>query len=217
MYKRIISLFLSLIAVILFVSCGTPQGSTDKKLYQKFDVDYSGSRNAKYYSTQLEKTAISYYWDEKSFFNVTQNNDKIDEGDVQIGWNGLSSGFGYVNYYYSDTDKNPLFVYNPRLREVFLRSDYDYKSDTFMLEGTYSKIIFSDAVTENELDRSTATRYNHGTWINLQSETHSRLRIHVNILSIADKWYIQTQSGYTFEITDDFLNLLVKNQIIAGK
>ncbi len=79
--------------------------------------------------------------------------------------------------FYSDTSEKPIYTSFPRLDEVFLREDYDFTTDVFILEGTDSKIVFSDMLTDIEFDYDLFVSYRGTTYITMYSETYPKLKI----------------------------------------
>ena len=110
----------------------------EKDLYKKVTLleDENGNQSLVY-------NEISYYHDNFGFFSVLENPHCINEGDIMLGWTGSPLGIFYTQEYYSYTQDLPMYIYTLRGWDVYFCEIYDYRSDTFVIEGTNSKIIFS--------------------------------------------------------------------------
>lgn len=206
MHKRIF-LVITLIIALFISSCG----NYDKDLFEKvhFFTNEDGDKFIKY-------EGISYYWDFAQFFFVTDRHQIMDDGDIMLGW----SGKAYVQAYCSYTKELPLFIYERHSGYVYFCEEYDFWADTFAIEGTNIKIVFSDIVNsikEHEGERLIdylSTEYLSGTKITLHSKTNTRIRSQLTIFCKEEKWYVSTKSLKCFEITDEFKVLLTENGIL---
>ena len=210
--RRII--FVLCVALIIIFNCSgcadlknTPP--TYKDLYQKVKVFYQDNEDD--YAVYQD---IKYYFDKMHFFDVTESPHYIDEGDILLGWNGLSSGWGYIDYYYSDTSENPLFIYNLRLSEVLFRNDYDYQADIFVLNDTNEKFIFSDAIKDFSFIKDATILYKNSVDIELCSEKYPRLKASLTLFQHNNEWYVSTKHFNAFSISDEFVDILTQNGYI---
>jgi hypothetical protein len=152
----------------------------------------------------------TYYQDNYSFFTVTNDIRTPDPEDILLGYTGFSTGWFWRNDYFSNTNKTPLFIYEIRMYEVYFLDEYDYKKDTFLIEGTTCEILFSDAIKEAPHE------YINGgnVKITLQSQSNSRIRSDLFVVENNGKWYVTTRGLYSFEISDSFKNQLIETGII---
>lgn len=142
-------------------------------------------------------------------FQVSKYDSIAEAGDVLLGWNGWR--FGYVDEYYSDTTENPLFLYESRLRNFFLREDYDYHEDTFFIDGTDISFRFSDTFEDVNLYSK-----RKGTKLLLRSETNSRISLELNIITDDGRWYAVTAlEGFIMTMSDEFIAALKDNGIVS--
>ena len=139
--------------------------------------------------------------------------------DVLISWESLSKyvPVWYLDEYYSYTTDNPIYIHMPRLHAVFLRSDYNYESDTFILEGTERGFVFSETFFSSDFayDHVLRALYSHSQDITLYSAQYPELQMSLSIFCEDGVWY--AGGGHDeaiFEMSDAFVQLLADNGII---
>ena len=139
--------------------------------------------------------------------------------DVLISWESLSKyvPVWYLDEYYSYTTDNPIYIHMPRLHAVFLRSDYNYESDTFILEGTERGFVFSETFFASDFayDHVLRALYSHSQDITLYSAQYPELQMSLSIFCEDGVWY--AGGGHDeaiFEMSDAFVQLLADNGII---
>lgn len=139
--------------------------------------------------------------------------------DVLISWESLSKyvPVWYLDEYYSYTTDNPIYIHMPRLHAVFLRSDYNYESDTFILEGTERGFVFSETFFASDFayDHVLRALYSHSQDITLYSAQYPQLQMSLSIFCEDGVWY--AGGGHDeaiFEMSDAFVQLLADNGII---
>ena len=209
MKKRCVLILLCIASLFLnscVPFCDGFYSKEEKKLYKQ--VTRQEDQNG---DITLEYNGISYYYDNLGFFSVLENSHCINDGDIMLGWTGSPSGLFYTQEYYSYTQNAPLFIYTIRGWQVYFCETYDYKLDTFVIEGTDSKIIFSDAISEKPAYES---YYNFKTRVVLRSETDPRVVCKLWLYLKNDIWYVSSSQDYYFEITNEFKQLLIENKII---
>lgn len=207
--KKIHLIILIIVVALSLVSCDSNNygfySDEEKDLYKKVTLleDENGNQSLVY-------NEISYYRDNFGFFSVLENSHYINEGDIMLGWTGSPLGVFYTQEYYSYTQDLPMYIYTLRGWEVYFCETYDYRSDTFVIEGTNSKIVFSDAIKEK------TEQISHDSKIKviLHSETNPRVASELYLHFENEIWYVSTQNNYYFEITDEFKQLLIENKII---
>lgn len=158
----------------------------------------------------IEYEGLRYNIDKLKLFRVRENIREIPEDDVLIGWDSLPFGIGYLDKYYSNTNDDPIFIYISRYDELYLRSDYDYKLDTFVLEGTDHQFVFADMFTlSNAFSYNFLNHYTNETDITLYSTMSPRLQIQLCLFCLDNTWYVGGGSDATlFEVSNEFLSLL---------
>ena len=207
MYKRISALLLLLTISIMLSSCSAYYEMRDEypDLMGKAQTISDGKGG--YY---VKYDGQRYNIDKLNLFRVREFTNKIPEEDVFIAWDSLPFGIWYLDKYYSYTVDNPIFIYLPRLNEVYIRSDYNYQTDTFVVEGTDHKFVFSDMFTlSNALAYSSDSHRSGDINIVLYSTSCNRLRIHLRIFCIRNVWFAGGDSNQAlFEVSDEFLKLI---------
>lgn len=179
----------------------------DSTLYNK--VDYVSEQENKHY---IEYSGIQFSHDSDKIFDIADITEKSKE-DVFIGWNGLR--LGYVNKYYSNTNMTPLFIYETRTGSVYLRDDYDYQSDVFIVSDTDSNIVFSDALIETDFIGSFSGTATNKASVVIYSELCHRLRINLNVFFEDNEWYAHIKnSGNVYIVTQNFVEILSANKLI---
>ena len=213
MLKRITILLLILTICITVSSCtssayGVWKDMCDAYPDQKGKVEVVSDDDQGNYHIEYE--GHHYYVDDLSLFEVRKNIREIQEGDVLVGWDSLPFCVGYLDKYYSDTTENPVFIYLSRLPEVYLRSDYDYKADTFVLTGTDHQFVFSDMFTpSNAFSYDFVDHYTDEVDITLYSDMYPRLQISFRIFCKNNIWYAGGNSNFAlFEVSDELLGML---------
>lgn len=207
MKKQIIISAIILLLCLSFVSC-----DLDTELYK--NVEYMRTEDDKHCLLYQD---LLYYRNDQGFFSVCENTDEINgQLNIMLGWSGIQF-FGYIDKYYSYTVDEPIYIYNSRINEMYLWEDYDYKSDIFVLEGTSSKIVFSNAITETEFDYNVLERYSNKIDIELYSEQCPQLRVPLTLFSHSGKWYVCTLTCNAYQVSNDFVDLLVQTGFILRK
>ena len=118
-------------------------------------------------------------------------------------------------YVFSNTDENPMYIVSNIGAFVWVREDFDYTEDLFVIKDTDIEILFSEAFTGNIIEISTLESHQEKVSFIWHSKTVSELKINARIYEYNDVWYMQTRSSEWWEISDDFLNLLLENKTIS--
>ena len=210
MLKRI-SVFLLMLALSLTVSsCGQSsaygvwKNMVDTYPDQQGAVDVIADDDGNGY--HVEYNGQRYNLDALDLFDVGETSFDVPEGDVLVGWDTLPFGLWYLDKYYSDTAEDPVFIYMPRLREVYLRSDYDYTTDTFVLNGTEHAFVFSDVLTlTGAISYDSVSHYKGEIPVTLYSKAHPRLRISLRLFCVDGVWYAGGNSHSALFLVSDVL------------
>ena len=206
-----ISVFLLMLALSLTVSsCGQSSAyGVWKDLVDTYPdqlgaVDVVADDDGNGY--HVEYNGQRYNLDALDLFDVGETTFDVPEGDVLVGWDTLPFGLWYLDEYYSDTAEDPVFIYMPRLREVYLRSDYDYTTDTFVLNGTEHAFVFSDTLTlTGEISYDSVGHYEGEIPVTLYSKAHPRLRISLHLFCVDGVWYAGGNSHSALFLVSDVL------------
>lgn len=214
MLKRI-SAFLLMLALSLTVSsCGLSsaygvwKNLVDTYPNQQGAVDVVADDDGSGY--HVEYNGQRYNLDALDLFDVGETSFDVPEGDVLVGWDTLPFGLWYLDKYYSNTAEDPVFIYMPRLREVYLRSDYDLEADTFVPEGSNRSFVFSDVLTlTGAISYDSVSHYEGEIPVTLYSKAHPRLRISLRLFCVDGVWYAGGDSDSAlFKVSEEFLPVL---------
>ena len=154
-----------------------------------------------------------YNMDTLHLFRLREGMNNIPEGDVLVGWSSLPFGLWYIDTYYSYTADNPVFIYMPRLHELYLREDYRYETDTFIIEGTDARFVFSDMFSLSDtFSYQSTSHYTGERDIVLYSEQYPRLRMPLRLFRMNGVWYAGgDRDNAIFEVSDDLLDMLINS------
>lgn len=211
MLKR--SAILLLLSAILMMasSCssssayGVWQNMCDQYPDQKGKVQIISNGEGDYH---VEYEGVDYHIDKLKLFSVRESTREIPEGDVFVGWDSLPFGMGYLDKYYSYTSDDPVFIYISRYDELYVRDDYDYETDTFVMDG--SEFVFLDMFSlSSEFSYDPFCPYPNETDIIFCSKQYPRLQIPLRLFCVDGKWYAGgVINKAIFEVSEEFLSLL---------
>ena len=212
MLKRIELLLLMLTISIMISSCSlssytTWKDMTDAYPNQKGKVQVISDDGSNYH---IEYEGNHYNIDKLKLFRVKENTQEIPEDDVLVGWDALPFGIGYLDKYYSYTSDSPVFIYISRYNELYLRNDYNYEADIFVIKGTDQRFVFSDMFTlSNAFSYDSITHYADEIDIILYSDMYPRLQIPLRLFCVNNVWFAGGNSNFAlFEVSDELLDLL---------
>ena len=220
MHKRIASLLLIVAILIMASSCSSssPYGIWQDMCNQYPDQKgmiqiISDNDDGDYH---IEYEGVVYNIDKLTLFRVRESTREIPEDDVLVGWDSLPFCIGYLDKYYSYTTDNPVFIYISGYNELYLRDDYNYETDTFVIEGSNKKFVFSDMLSlSSDFSYSTFGIYSNQTNITLYSNQYPRLQIPLRLFCVDNIWYVGgTSVTALFEVSDEFLKILSDSGII---
>ena len=158
----------------------------------------------------VEYQGNTYYLAPMIFIQDSYAAVQEDRGYEYIGWSGPR--FFYIDTYYGDSKDSPNVLYESRLNRTYFREDYDYKTDTFKIEGTEDVICFGEDLIESSYSPS---NYSAQEYIVLSSSTHTSLDIRLGILFDNGIWYAMSMDFVYFELSENCVDILMKNQIIT--
>lgn len=162
----------------------------------------------------IQYNGVNYYLDETKLLNAPRDTDISDSEYVFLGWNGFR--LGYVNKYYSETDESPAYIYNIRLDEVYIREDYDYIADTFILEGADERVILSDII-DGIYDFDPLHSYENKIEIALYSQSYPKLRGDLTVYIKDGVWYACGTGSTKVVFCEDFAELLSETVLLNAK
>lgn len=206
--RRIIAIIMVVLIAMTFSSClGISfRRELDENLHNKVEYVPNNSDSIIY------QDAI--YHKEKMFFlNVSNWEYEPLDGDINISWNG-SRHFFYISMFYSYSADSPLYIYQPQFQYLYLKEDYDYLSDTFVIENSGIEVVFSDMF----YDISEYSRYDttsQAPKIILYSKNHPRIKICFQMVCVDGNWYMHPEKSFEiWKASDSFIKLLEENGLI---
>lgn len=195
----------------------------DSFQYQAFESDIgycalaynidSNSNTISYIVISCENLTYMSVKDAISYFPQIQLDKETIEKGIELGW--VFYGSPASAYYFSNTDENPMYIVRNIDEFVWVREDFDYTEDLFVIKDTDIEILFSEAFTGNTMKISTLESHQEKASFIWHSKTVSELEIYARIYEYNDVWYMKTRTSEWWEISDDFLNLLLENKTIS--
>ncbi len=138
---------------------------------------------------------------------------------------GIFSSYGAVTF--APTADSSFFLYcrvDPpayeRL-ETFVREDYDYRSDIFVLEGTDYRAPLAEIIDIDSIQgpfREIETEIgNYRASLVFRSQTHAELICKPELYDAGKQWRLHfgdSTQNYTVPVSDELLSVLKKNGIL---
>ena len=196
--------------MLTLTSCGLDyRYALDESLHEQIEpvLEEDGTINIIYKDTKYIYSGEPYTFDVIEYKDV-DGYTVVD--DVLLSWNGYRY-IWYIDEYYSYTADNPVYIYNERLGYLYFREDYDYKKDTFVVDGTNAKIVFENTF-EIEVNRDS---FFSPIRCSIASEKYPEIKVYVELAYIDDQWYVQFGSSRPCKASDEFIELLSDNGIIS--
>ena len=154
---------------------------------------------------------VKYY--RSDLFTVTEHLGVADENDIQLGW---YYSFPFSTDAYSDTLEDPVFIYTVGSDEsVYFRHDYDYLTDTFIIENTDVEIVWEDVFCTQQ---NNAFLYSSSIEVTLYSKQYPRINARLGIGCVDNQWFIVSLPclAGVWTPSDEFLKILFDNGIISS-
>ena len=171
-------------------------------------VEYVDENTVKYQGN-------TYYLAPMIFIPDGETTVQEDRGYEYIGWSGPR--FFYIDTFYGDSKDSPSILYNIRLKYTYFRQDYDYKTDMFKIEGTEDYICLSEnLIAVSDIHSTDGFYYTSNEYVVLSSSTHPSLDIRLYIFENEGIWYAYSMDFVYFELSENFVEILIKNQIITS-
>jgi hypothetical protein len=195
-------LCLCLLVSACFVSCGLDyRASLDENLHNQVDLVYD--ENDQDVSHVVYKGKTYTFFDSTDFLSINTKN-----ANTLLSWNGHRY-VGYVSEYYSYTLEEPLFIYYKSW--VFLREDYDYKADMFVIKNSSAEIVWKNIFGTEQ------TRFNFQSpiTVELYSKQCSRIKATLELEYVEDHWYVSVPGSQSVWIlSDEFAEMLSQSGVI---
>ena len=202
MIKKGLLLIWILSALLLLTSCGLDyRGSLDEDLHNQVDLVYDESGQDPSHIVYKGKTYT--FFDSTDFLSIN-----TIKANTLVSWNG-NRYVGYVSEYYSYTLEEPLFIYYKSW--VFLREDYDYKADTFVIKNSSAEIVWKDMFGAEQ----TRFDFQSPITVELYSKQCSRIKATLELEYVEDHWYVSVPGSQSVWIlSDEFAEMLSQSGVI---
>lgn len=212
MFKKSIVLILIITLILSLSSCGLDyRYSLDENKHNKIEIVVEDEK-----VTSLIYQDTGYYFvGSTNFFSVmtyeTEDGYYLSfEDDTLLSWNG-NRYIWYIDEYYSYAVDKPLFIYNTRLNWVYFRDDYDYKLDTFVIEGADSEIVWTNIFDSTSKDIDFTPQKN----VSIYSKECPRIKTSLELSLVNGQWFMRCSDSKEIWIpSDEFLKILSDNEII---
>lgn len=205
MYKKIV---LVLLIVFMLVLCGCSDLGVgdaialDEDMHIEFnhidDVHIEFRGNIYYLSH------IKFLWGEK--WNL-----EADEEYEYLGWTG--SRFWYKSHIFAESKENSTFLYSTNTESTYLKEDFDYKTESFSINGTDIVFVFNDDLLECEGEQ--AEIFGKFTSdIVISSISCPKLRARLSFFDENNEWYAASNNMIKFKLSDHLVELLEQNNLL---
>ena len=199
MLKKGLLFILTVFVFLSLTSCGLDyRYSLDESLHNQIEVVKEDDNLAHHLIYQGDKYVSygDYYQSHKD--------------DVMLSWNGYRY-IWYIDEDYSYTSEKPLFIYNKTTCRVYFREDYDYTTDTFVIENTESEIVWKDMFGQRNDDLSLEGQVE----VEIHSKQYLRINTSIELTMIDGTWYMSfPYTSGAWVVSDEFVNVLSENGII---
>ena len=206
MFKKTIALLFAFIHIFLVSGCNelgvSDALNLDESEYiQLKSIDYE----------HFEYNGNVYYLSPMDFLRNETGNFSFSDKCKYLGWTGDRLAY---NYLYVDSFDNPTFIYFTVSNNIYFKEDYDYQTDTFLIDGTNDTIRFCDDLLAIDYDISPFGLSTKPLVIS--SVECPALTETLDVLIFDGALYVCTQTNTTvaFEISEKFTNILLDNKIV---
>ncbi len=153
----------------------------------------------------------STYYASDIFMDYVTPNDQ----DIKL---GKFYSFPFTTYFYSETCESPVYIYSiGGDTGVYLKEDFDYKSEVFVIKGMSERIVFSEALAKQYLEYNPLKELDSTTIeLAMYSENHPYLKASLLLVSENNDWYAVLASGEAYLVSQTFVGLLKEAGIIDG-
>ena len=174
------------------------------------NITYIENGNEKYLLYQDNK----YY--ETSIFTVTDNYGIENENDTELGW---YYSFPFSTRFYSENQESPVFIYTiGGDTSTYIGQNYEYHTDTFVVDETDTEIIWKDVFSIEKNDISIEKNdfhFSNSITVNLYSKQYPRIKTSLKIAFIDEQCYVYVPASQEIWIPSNaFIEILSDNGII---
>ena len=173
------------------------------------DVTFIESGNSQHILYQNNQYYVT------DIFTATKYYSVANENDVKLGW---YYSFPFTTYFYSDRIDNPIYIYTIGSdTNVYLRQDYDYKSDSFIIDNTFDTIVFSEAIIGACFEYNSSIRVDELIEISLYSKEHPNLKISLHLFRNDENWCLVFPTNEAYIISPSLESILINNGIVKNE
>lgn len=207
MYKRLIISFTAFLFVFL---CGCNDLGIGDALALDEDqhIHFTNLDNDRivYQGVEYYPSPVDFLWSEGWKCEST-------EEYKYLGWAG--SRFLSPSHWYADSFESPIFIYANDASSgiTYLREDFDYEVETYVIEGTSETIVFGNELEQCDLDVQLFGKPTER--IVLSSTVCSPLKLRLYTFSEKGHWYVYTGNLKIFKLSERFYNILDENNLLT--
>lgn len=215
MHKRFAILVLLLVGCICLSSCSDFMQQSGLKQYLSADPSLQGTvQHLSYGETDgfytVSYGGCIYRGVPNSIFCYDDGKVPKDEL-VMIGW---LSRFLYRTYYYSYTTQAPVYLIDTFTDVTYLREDFDYMSEVFILDKTNEEVTLSMVIGE-PLNRNLPNSQKERITIVLHAKEYPLLRARLTLARYDGKYVLLSAEKEMYTISDTFVEILKENGMIT--
>lgn len=125
--------------------------------------------------------------------------------------------FAYNNTYFSNTETDPLLIFEKRRYRVYFRADFDFMNSPFVFKGVDEEVFLSKILLNTTVEEYYCKKYNEFS-LRLYSVQCPKFVANLNVFSSDGGWYAWTfglNGPCTFALSTDFVNFLQKNVFVS--
>ncbi len=138
------------------------------------------------------------------------------ENKILLSWNGSRIfRYAYTSFYFSDTEKDPFYIYSVATQSywhTYFKKDYNYKTDTFFIEGTDCEALFSDFCNPSGYLRIPPKEATDIKKVTLKSKTNPKIGFIVEFFEVDNEWYSLT--GESADVNPHNNVTLLSNELV---
>ena len=144
-----------------------------------------------------------------SVFTKIEDRSKVNERYITLGW---YYSFPLSTYFYSETAEKPVYIFAVGSdTNVYLKKDYDYKSEIFVIADTSKTIVFSEALTKTDLVYDV---FRESIPMAMYAEKYPNLKLSLRLFLENDHWYASFPECEVYRLSEAFVSLLKETGVI---
>ena len=184
------------ITIVFLSSCTKYENVTFAQSDDRQYVLYQGNE---YYATDFFLAASKY-------------RQAANENDIELGW---YYSFPFSTRFYSDTDKNPIYIYTiGGDNSFYLRQNYDYMSDSFVIENGSEAIILSETISGPALTQDALQSFDNFTEVEMCAKDHAELNFLLRLACENNDWYVILPTDEVYLASQTFEDMLREIKVI---